>query len=540
MRARILTFFCLVAGAFLLWTVLSFFEGSPKGVASVEEEERVEVVRELRAPPSVPLRIRPLEMPEESMPRVEAPPDALAGEGILFAGDGDLSALRSAVERAGGRVIGVVDALGAIRVRGAREVFDRLRAEGHEIDFNFRVTLPPIPPPLLGQEAGGPGFRDGALSFLGVPPDNDGWGEGVRVAVLDTGVAPHPALDAARIHVLDMVDRAGDGLDLHGHGTAMIYQLVGRDELDTGMVPAAEILSIRVLDTDGRGNSFTLAEGIVAAVDQGARVINLSLGSHGDSAVLRAALNYAENHRVIVVAAAGNENIPQVAFPAANENVLSVTAIDAQGSRAPFTNIGKVDIAAPGIALPAAWLDEGYVLMDGTSGATALVSGAIVRLLSEDPHLSPQDVRSVLAATTNDLGAPGPDPVFGMGRLDLKRLERRHDPMIHDLAVADFYVPLERLDGPTVPLTVTFQNRGTESVNGARLQIRVDGLVVRESLVSLHPNAVWDTEVAIRGDRLGHPDGVVVEAVIVPPPHIEDVRPEDNIRRQRFRLFPRD
>lgn len=539
MRTRILFFLCLLAGAFLLWTVLSFFEEAPAAEAQVAEE-RVEVFREERAPPSAPLRIRSLERPEARPPGVEAPPEALAGEGVLFAGSGDLSALRSAVERAGGRIIGVVDALGAIRVRGGSEVFDRLRAEGHEVDFNFRVTLPPVPPPFPGQEGGGLGFREGALSFLGVPPDNDGWGEGVRVAVLDTGVAPHPALAGARIHVLDMVDRDGDGLDLHGHGTAMIYQLVGRDELDTGMVPAAEILSVRVLDTDGRGNSFTLAEGIVAAVDQGARVINLSLGSHADSAVLRAALDYADAHNVIVVAAAGNENIPRVAFPAAYENVLSVTAIDAQGNRGLFTNIGKVNIAAPGIALPAAWLDEGYVLMDGTSGAAALVSGAIARILSEDPHLSPQDVRAVLAATANDLGAPGPDPVFGMGRLDLDRVERRHEPMIHDLAVADFHVPLERLDGPTVPLTVTFQNRGTEPVNGARLQIRVDGLVVRDSLVSLHPNAVWDTEVAIRGDRLGHADGVLVEAVIVPPAHIEDARPADNIRRQRFRLMPPD
>ncbi|MCC5841600.1 MAG: S8 family serine peptidase [Opitutales bacterium] len=539
MRTRILFVLCILAGAFLLRTVFSFFEGAPDEVRSVAEE-RAEAFRDERGPPSALLRVRSLERPGVSPPSLQPPPEALAGEGVLFAGQGDLLALRSAVETAGGRIIGVLDKLGAIRVRGGGEVFDRLRADGHEVDFNLRVTVPPVPPPFLGEEGGGAGFREGALSFLGVPPGNDEWGEGVRVAVLDTGVAPHPALDGARIHVLDLVDRDGEGLDRHGHGTAMIYQLAGRDELDTGMVPAAEILSIRVLDTEGRGNSFTLAEGIVAAVEQGARVINLSLGSPGDSAVLRAALDYAEAHNVIVVAAAGNENIPRVAFPAAYENVLSVTAIDAQGSRAPFTNIGKVDIAAPGIALPAAWLDEGYVWMDGTSGAAAIVSGAIVRMLSEDPHLSPQDVRAVLAATTNDLGAPGPDPVFGMGLLDLERLERRHEPMIHDLAVADFHVPLERLDGPTVPLTVTFQNRGTEPVNGARLQIRVDGLVVRETLVSLHPNALWDTEVAIRGDRLGHPEGVVVEAVIVPPAHIEDARPGDNVRRQRFRLLPKN
>ncbi|MDC0504110.1 S8 family serine peptidase, partial [Verrucomicrobiales bacterium] len=97
------------------------------------------------------------------------------------------------------------------------------------------------------------------------------------------------------------------------------------------MAPASDILSIRVLDAEGLGNSYTVASGIVTAVDSGASVINLSVGGYSDSTVLREAVAYAIDSGVAVVAAAGNDGSNAPSYPAAYEGVVGVSAVDAEG-----------------------------------------------------------------------------------------------------------------------------------------------------------------------------------------------------------------
>ena len=116
-----------------------------------------------------------------------------------------------------------------------------------------------------------------------------------------------------------------------------------------------------------RGDSFTLAEGIVAAVDQGAKVLSLSLGSGGEGIVLRKAVDYALKKGAVIVASAGNDALSQVTYPAAYSDVIGVSAVDAAGKLADFSNIGEgVNLAAPGIGLHSAWLDDGEVSFSGT------------------------------------------------------------------------------------------------------------------------------------------------------------------------------
>lgn len=467
-------------------------------------------------------------------------PDAVPGEAVLFLGDlRDAKSIREVVESHGLELVAVVDELGFARVRGDPESLARLARAGYELEGNFRVSLPP----LVGDDApdffGGElvGFESGVLRFLGVPADNHTWGEGVVIAVLDTGVGDHPALEGARIRSMDLLDPSRGGIDDNGHGTAVVYHLVARDGFDTGMVPQADVLSVRVLENDGTGDSFTLAFGILTAVNEGADVINLSLGTRSDSSILRAAIDYALSRDVMIVAAAGNEGVEGAAYPAAYPDVFSVAAVDARDRRTPFSNFGKVDAVAPGYGLPSGWLDGEYVSLGGTSAAAPLVTGAVARLLSNEPGMKPRDLRQVLQGTSNDLGPPGPDPFHGAGRIDVARMERRNEPGIYHLAVTDFFFTGdEHQQGGPVVLSAGFQNRGTEPVSGARARLFLGEILVADERVDLAVGEVHAIRTLVNLSQLTHRDGLKMRAEIIPPPGMRDSRPDDNIRESRAGL----
>lgn len=217
-------------------------------------------------------------------------------------------------------------------------------------------------------------------------------GEGMIVAVLDTGVAlDHQAFAGRLLAGYDMVDDDtvpnddGDGLGW-GHGTH-IAGIIAQTS------PQSKLLPIRVLDTNGRGNTFTLAYAIEWAVANGADVINLSLGAEADSQVLRSAVAHAVEEGVIVVAAAGNIHTDTPQFPASYPNVLSVTAVDGQNIKAEFAAFGEdwVDLAAPGVGITSTIVGPqglGYASWSGTSMATGFVSGAAALLRQQRPQAS--------------------------------------------------------------------------------------------------------------------------------------------------------
>ena len=109
-----------------------------------------------------------------------------------------------------------------------------------------------------------------------------------------------------------------------------------------GIAPASEILSYRVLDNDGYTDSYTLAEAIIAATDAGAEIINVSLGSKGDSGLVRRAVDYSISQGALIVAATGNEGIGSISYPAAIDGVVAVAANDAVGQHVDFANSGKI------------------------------------------------------------------------------------------------------------------------------------------------------------------------------------------------------
>ena len=143
----------------------------------------------------------------------------------------------------------------------------------------------------------------------------------------------------------------------------------------------------------------------MAAVDRGAKVINISLGSFGSSLMLQNAVQYAMNQNVVIVAAAGNEQLTQLAYPAAYPGVLSVGAVDANKKQAYFSNSGKgLVIAAPGVGIFSAYPEGQVVVGSGPSQATAIPAGAVATLLGRG--YTAAEVVKLLTQNAANTGAP--------------------------------------------------------------------------------------------------------------------------------------
>jgi thermitase len=272
-----------------------------------------------------------------------------------------------------------------VRYRDAAKMAKELREHSDDYDnigANYFAYVPGTPKKDSANAGGSVPFESSALDAIGAVGDRSRWGAGVKVAVLDTGVTAHPTLEGIKITHTDLVK---DGLPFHGHGNAMTSLIAGRDAQNGGVSPATEILDIRVADSTGRGNTAYVSQGIMQAVDSGARVISISLGSNADSTMLGNAVAYARSRGVIVVAAAGNEQETQLAYPAAYSGVISVAAVDANGQQAYFSNSGNgLFISAPGVGIVSAYSGTGMVIGSGTSQATAITAGVISSLLSRN------------------------------------------------------------------------------------------------------------------------------------------------------------
>jgi two-component system response regulator RegA len=229
----------------------------------------------------------------------------------------------------------------------------------------------------------------GAHHYLSKPIDAD---ELVATLLQVEGEAASASPGGVADDTGDGIDEDNDGITDAGggHGTAVagLVHLVA---------PAAVILPVRVLDDECHGTAFALADGIVRAVDAGARIINASLGAAEDSSAVEDALRYAADHDVLIVAAAGNVSTaptgspepesPEVQFPAREEPSLAVAAVDSALVATPFTITGEeIGMSAPGDSLVLPWR-SGRARASGTSFSTALVSGAAAVGLGVHPSL---------------------------------------------------------------------------------------------------------------------------------------------------------
>lgn len=259
-------------------------------------------------------------------------------------------------------------------------------------------------------------------------------GDGVVVAVLDTGVGAHPDLDGQILNGTSYIGEPGSfRTDNDGHGSSMAGIIVAKggnaDHL-LGIAPKAKILPVRIASASSQMGPTNIPEGIRWAVDHGAKVINLSTGAPTIDRTAEDAVRYALDHDVVVIAGSGNvSQFPAgsgVLAPARFPGVVAVSAIDRDGKAWDGAIRGpEVVLTAPGVAIPMVSASGGgrvvgyHPAANGTSAATAVVSGAAALIRAKYPQLPAKDVIQRLIATADDAGPPGRDPDYGYGRLNL-------------------------------------------------------------------------------------------------------------------------
>ena len=451
-----------------------------------------------------------------------------AGEAILTFRDEP--AYRAFLVRAmhtGAELRGKIDGLLAVRVRvGDYAAFVRELAENTagyvSISANAIVSAPP-PPPETRAAGVAMAVDGGLLNLIEAGPGAGEYGRGVLIAVLDGGVAADAAF-GARLRYLDIgYGVVGLATDTR-HGTAVASIAAGAAPDAPGVAPAAELLSIRVLGPDGTSDAFAVAQGIVAAVDAGARVINVSLGGYATSAVLGAAVDYALVAGAAVVAASGNDQVERLVWPAAYPGVVSVGAVDATGRQARFSNSGEgLQLTAPGVGVRAVAPGGERFLFSGTSAGAPVVAGAIAALLAREPGLDGLQAADLLAAHANDAGAPGDDPEYGRGTLNLGWALGRADADRVDPALST-----QVYDALTGELSLVVQNRGGRALDGLELIVEAGDAVYRPALPALAAGASVVVKVPLDRARIAAAERTEVRSRLVLPAGLADQNPANN------------
>lgn len=241
-------------------------------------------------------------------------------------------------------------------------------------------------------------------------------GESVPIAVIDSGIdANHPEIVG---RIVKRFDAVGGPFQAHEHGTGMAGAIIAHAQL-TGISPRADILAARAFApgqaAGASGTSFHILKAMDWSIREGARVINMSFAGPRDPMMTRA-IQVAAERRIAMVAAMGNEgpNAP-ISYPAADPNVIAVTAVDQRGQIFEAATRGDhVAVAAPGVEVLLPAPQGGYQISSGTSVAAAHVSGIAALILARQPTLDPAALRQILRDTARRM----PDPQLGAGIAD--------------------------------------------------------------------------------------------------------------------------
>lgn len=285
---------------------------------------------------------------------------------------------------------------------------------------NEQIPLPQIPNDLL--------YMDYQWNLPMIFTE-EGWEitrgkEDVIVAVIDTGVdLYHPEFENRLVDGINIIEPNSAPLDDDGHGThvaGIISANTNNNEGIAGITWYNKIMPIKVLDQSGAGTLFDVAEGIIWATDNGAKVINLSLGNYAESKYLHDAVKYAYSKDVVMIAATGNDNTDELGYPASYPEVLGVSAINSRQSRAEFSNYGDyVDVVAPGVNIPSTYPGNQYAALSGTSMASPHVAGLAGLVRATNPSLTNEEVYQLIKDTAIDLGPPGRDKYYGYGQINI-------------------------------------------------------------------------------------------------------------------------
>jgi hypothetical protein len=351
--------------------------------------------------------------------------------------------------------------------------------------------------------------------------DRTNWGRGVRIAVVDSGIVDHPGLPKIAEFV-DVTSESADPVPPADHGTAVASIIAGTNPQAPGIAPAATLISVRVMDSSLKADSFSVAAGLLAALDHRAQLVNLSLGSSEDNPLIREAIQLLQQNGILVIAASGNSARSQAAYPAAYAGVISVGAVDGRATQLEFSNYADaLSITAPGYAVNAAAPGGNYIRMSGTSASAPFVTGAIAATMSTSTTiLTPQQASDIVMNHTNEVGIPGPDSQYGFGILNISRIMNRNQPGLVDIAIThQTYSPA------TSQLSITLQNRGTQQMVNVLVETTTPGGTNRFNINSVPAGAVQTVSLPIVP---GHQSPFTVTTTLQTGANGPDLKPADN------------
>ncbi len=256
----------------------------------------------------------------------------------------------------------------------------------------------------------------------------------ITIAILDTGVnGNHSEFAGKMVAGWDFINNDDNASDDFGHGTscAGIAAAIGNNNSGVaGVSWESLIMPVKILDSNGSGNDTQIANGVIFATDNGARIISMSLGGGSYVSYFDNAITYAVDNGTVVFAASGNDNSSQVSYPSLYEDCISVGALSPCNERKnPLSCDGEswwgsnygdgLDFMAPGVLIYTTTMSGGYISnFNGTSSACPHAAGIGALVLSVTPGMSPQQVRSVMQLTADDLYNAGWDAETGYGRLN--------------------------------------------------------------------------------------------------------------------------
>ncbi len=256
-------------------------------------------------------------------------------------------------------------------------------------------------------------------------------GENVKIAILDTGVdVSHPDLKNNIKGTYNAIENNNEVEDGCGHGT-LIAGIIASAKNSFGVVgvaPEAELYIVKVLDDNAEGDVVDIVNGIYWCIENNIQIINLSFGISKDIPLLKNAINDARESGIIIVASSGNTSGSAAEYPAAYEEVISISVVDKMNQKTYFAAKGKIDFCAPGTEIISTYLDGTYKECFGASFSTAFATGFIALILQKSIEFNNEfsnvnkdlDLLSQLIQNCMDLGIKGKDEEYGYGKLSMK------------------------------------------------------------------------------------------------------------------------
>ena len=396
----------------------------------------------------------------------------------------DQAALTAFLSKAGPgiSILGRIDPLNALLIRFRDEADLTALLDGtEETGFNFPATIPPFE--SAGAQDGAVPLGSDLLKYLGIEGENSLWGLGVKIAVLDTGIADHLVFKQP-IERINLIPLPENLAALNSHGTAVASLIFSSNPFAPGVSPSATPLSVRIADDNGRSSSFLLAQGIYAALDAGAAIINISLGGNGKSSILESALTAAQTRGVPVIVAAGNTGREGVLQPAASPKTIAVGAVDKNNQPMAFSSSGpEVSLSAPGFGINVAYPGNNAAKVSGTSSSTPIITGLIAGLASigtSTPKPLTQTA-SLILSSLNDIGTLGPDSQTGGGVPNVATIL---NPKALDASLNS--ITISRTKNAT-QAHIMVQNLGTQPLVNTTLTTLVNGITTTANLTTLAP-----------------------------------------------------